>query len=172
MAAPCRLGCPALLLVLVPLGAGCQRELPYGEVEGVVTLNGKPLTDIEVVFLPDPEKGSRGRRSTSLTDKEGHYRITSDAGRAGAPVGLHRVCIIDQLNPPWTPVPALPGEDGKVPAGMKGPAGTKAGPAGREDPKRPRFPAAYGSANSTPLRDVEVKEGTQKIDFDLKRDLH
>lgn len=170
MSAPCRLSCPALLLVVVCLGSGCQRELPYGEVEGVVTFEGKPLTNVEVVFMPDPEKGGKGRRSTSLTDKEGRYRITSDAGKAGAPVGYHRVCIIDMLNPPWTPIAALPGEDGKAPGGAKGPAGMKVGPPGKEEPKRARFPAAYGSANSTPLRDVEVKEGTQKLDFDLKRD--
>jgi hypothetical protein len=161
-----------VLLPIVLVGTGCQREIPYGEVEGVVTLNGKPLTDVEVVFLPDPDKGTQGRRSVSLTDKEGRYRITSDTGRAGAPVGFHRVCIIDMLSPPWAPVAVMPGEGSKggAPAGMKEPPGMKAVAAGGDNQKRSRFPSVYGNANSTPLRDVEVKDGTQTINFELKRE--
>src|SRR5262249_52672458 len=96
----CYLALPVLLALL---GTGCQRELPYGVVEGEVTLDGKPLTDVEVVFLPDPDRGTQGRRSVALVDREGRYRLASDAGRAGAPVGFHRVCVIDMRSPPWAP---------------------------------------------------------------------
>jgi hypothetical protein len=152
-----------LLPLLALLGSGCQREQSYGEVEGVVTLDGKPLTKAEVVFLPDPDKGTTGRRSTALTDEQGRYRIASDKGHPGAPVGFHRVCINDLLAPRTGPAPVLPEDnDGK------GLAGTKAlGPAGASMPKS-RFPMAYSNAVETPFRDIEVKEETQVIDLPLK----
>jgi hypothetical protein len=123
--------------------AGCKDESVYGEVQGVVTLDGKRLTDVEVVFLPDPEKGTSGQRSVALADAQGRYRIASDAGRGGAPVGFHRVCINDLLASP-----AQPEKQGKS-----------------------RFPAEYSSARSTPLRDIEVKPGAQTIDLKVKRRL-
>ena len=129
----------------------------------MVTLDGKPLTDAEVVFLPDPEKGTKGRRSVALTDKDGRYRIASDEGRAGAPVGSHRVCINDLLaGPPGVALPVRPEDNTKKPAGAQVEDG------GPRDPKRSRFPQAYCSANLTPFRDIEVKEGNQVINFDVK----
>jgi hypothetical protein len=156
------------LLVLVPLfslGTGCRGEQPYGVVEGAVTLDGQPLTNVEVVFLPDPEKGTTGRRSVALADKEGRYRIASDTGRPGAPVGFHRVCINDMLaGPPGVAPPVTPEDN------AKGPAGTKEEAKEPTHAKRSRFPAAYSSTIATPFRDIEVKEGTQTINLELKRE--
>jgi hypothetical protein len=115
------------------------------------------------VFLPDPEKGARGRRSVALVEKNGHYQIASDAGRPGAPVGVHRVCVNDLLAGPPGVAPVTPEED------AKGPAGTKDESKESHNAKRSRFPPAYGSAITTPLRDIEVKEGRQTINIDLKR---
>ena len=164
MSSRCRLGLPPLLALLALLASGCRREHPYGEVEGVVTLDGKPLAHAEVVFMPDPEKGNSGRRSVALTDDQGHYRIASDAGRAGAPVGVHRVCVNDMLaGSPGMPPPVVqPDENAKAPAGTPPPA---PGPGGQ---KRSRFPPAYSSAIDTPFRDIEVKEGSQVINLELK----
>jgi len=153
----------ALLLPLAFLGSGCQREPPYGVVEGVVTLDGKALANVEVVFLPDPEKGTRGRRSVALTDEHGRYRLASDAGRPGAPVGIHRVCVNDLLaGPPGAFPLALPEDN------PKGRAGTKADGAGLRPTTRSRFPPAYSDANVTPFRNIEVKEGSQEINLTLK----
>jgi hypothetical protein len=168
MRARYRLPCLALGLLLAVPTTGCQSEQPYGVVEGVVTLDGKPLTRIEVAFLPDPEKGTKGPRSVALTDENGHYRIASDAGRAGAPVGFHRVCITDMVARERGPGPAIapPEEDSKG-----GPVGTKA-PTEKNQPhlptKKGRFPAVYTTALETPLRDIEVKEGSQVINLELK----
>jgi hypothetical protein len=164
MASRYRPGLLALLALLAPLASGCQRERPYGEVEGVVTLDGRPLTHAEVVFMPDPEKGNSGRRSVALTDDQGHYQIASDAGRAGAPVGTHRVCVNDMLvgSPGMPPPTVLPDENAKGPAGTTPPA------AGPRDQKRSRFPPAYSSAIDTPFRDIEVKAGSQVINLELK----
>jgi hypothetical protein len=157
---------PALVMaVLVPL-TGCRANHPYGEVEGMVTLEGQPLANVEVVFLPDPEKGNTGRRSVALTDAQGRYQLASDAGQEGAPVGFHRVCINDLLaGPPGVAVPAPLVEQGAKPAGAPNPAA--------QPPKesRSRFPPDYGSSVSTPFRAIQIKPGSQRIDLDVKRKL-
>jgi hypothetical protein len=165
-----RLYCWTLFLLLASLGTGCQKEQPYGLVEGTVTLDGKPLADVEVVFMPDPEKGTKGHRSVALVDKEGHYQIVSDAGRPGTPIGFHRVCINDLLaakGPGAGAGVTLPEDDPQEGAGTKGPIGTKALTAGAGKPKS-RFPSAYTSASETPFRDIEVTEGTQVINLALR----
>lgn len=157
-----------LLLLALPLMVGCSQELPYGEVEGVVTLDGKPLQHAEVVFMPDPERGTKGRRSVSLTDKDGRYRIASDLGRDGAPVGVHRVIVNDMLIPKlgMIPIAVTPEEAGTpgVPIGLKAPPGPSS-----PDPKKSRFPEAYSDAIKTPFQGIEVKPGLQTIDLKLKR---
>lgn len=160
-------GTRLLLAALLPLFAlaGCSGERPYGEVEGVVTLDGRPLANAEVSFLPDPEKGNGGPRSVALTDKDGRFRITSDAGRAGAPVGAHRVCVKDLLvGPPGVMQPPEafnPDDPGKGPVGTRAPAPTA-------PKKQSRFPGAYSNSSQTPLRDIEVREGKQTINVELK----
>ena len=85
----------AQLAALLWAAAGCRgREL--GEVEGTVTLDGAPLPDVEVVFVPDPARGNAGNNATALTDARGHYRLRSPKeGRDGAAVGAHRVVVTD-----------------------------------------------------------------------------
>ncbi len=60
-----------------------------------MTIDGKPLANAEVVFMPNPDKGAVGPRSVAITDKDGHYRIASDVGRDGTPVGFNSVVIND-----------------------------------------------------------------------------
>src|SRR5262249_23588724 len=94
---PAGVGVGMLVGALMIFTAGCGQQ-PYGEVTGVVTRAGRPLPDVEVRFLPDPEKGTTGRHSAARTDAQGRYRLAaSDAGRDGAPVGFHRVCVYDLL---------------------------------------------------------------------------
>jgi hypothetical protein len=151
-----------LLLVMPALLAGCKSEQVYAEVEGTVTLEGKPLADVEVVFLPDPEKGNTGKRSVALTDAKGRYRLASDGGRAGAPVGFHRVCVNDLLAGPADAAVVVTDDS-------KGPAGTATPSPKSPARKRARFPAAYSSAGATPLRDIEIQPGAQTIPIELKQ---
>ncbi len=157
-------------LLALPLAVGCSQEAPYGVVEGVVTLDGKPLTNVEVVFMPDPEKGNRGRRSTAVPDKDGRFRIASDLGRDGAPVGFHRVLVNDLLKPKKGNMPVAKVADEEK-GGEGGPVGLKAPPGAATDPnqKKQRFSDDYADALKTPFRDIEVKAGSQTIDLELKR---
>jgi hypothetical protein len=159
---------PILLTALVPLLAlavGCAGEKPYGVVEGLVTLDGKPAANVEVSFLPDPEKGNSGPRSVALTDKQGRFRIANAEGRAGAPVGMHRVCVKDLLAGPPGVMQQLPPIDPDNPG--PGPVGAKPlPPTGQQ--KKLRFPSRYANSAMTPLRDIEVKEGQQTINVELR----
>lgn len=86
-----------LLPFLVALGAivGCGTGSQLAEVEGVVTFKGKPIDRLEVQFLPDPEKKTKGPRSTGVTNAEGRFQLLCDDGQKGAVIGHHRVLIRD-----------------------------------------------------------------------------
>jgi hypothetical protein len=71
---------------------GCDKQIPVAEVEGVVTLNGKPLDKIQVEFWPLSE----GTRSFGTTDTQGKFKLMTDDGlRNGATIGKHKVVLHD-----------------------------------------------------------------------------
>lgn len=147
-----------LAVVLVDLAAGCSRGPEFVEVEGVVTLAGKPLPEVEVVFLPNSEKGNTGPRAAAYTDPRGHYKLHCDqAHRDGTVVGPTRVCIID-----ITAVASL-----ATMPGMRMPGELALPEAKAEKGKVSRVPADYQSPTRTPLH-VEVEPGQQTLNFDIK----
>src|SRR5262249_26422944 len=135
---------------------GCSRGPQFADVSGTITLNGRPVPDAEVVFLPDPEVGTLGPSSSGYTDQKGHYELVTNQGQSGAVVGMHRVCIRDLTT---LPVPPLLDAEGN--AERAGPRGVK--PAS----KVPRVPLPYNSPQQTPLRAVEVKPEGGTLDFEL-----
>jgi hypothetical protein len=92
---PARLSSATWLALGLLTCGGCGPDSQFAEVEGIITLAGKPLPQVEVVFLPDPEQGTHGPSSSALTDAEGRYRLATDKGQDGARIGTHRVCIRD-----------------------------------------------------------------------------
>src|SRR5262249_46950584 len=50
-------------------------EERFGQVKGVVSLDGQPLGTVEVAFLPDPSRGTRGATANCYTDEEGRYTL-------------------------------------------------------------------------------------------------
>ena len=146
---------PVALVALAPLGCGGGPE--YADVDGTVTLDGKPLPDVEVVFMPNPGPGSSAGAARCLTDAAGRYRLrTQRAERAGAVVGKHVVVINDVAA---YPAPIVnDGAPPNLPPGVNYKQG------------KLRVPPNYSRPTETPFRDIEVRPGTQSIDFDLKRD--
>jgi hypothetical protein len=142
-----------LLLIGMSLTGCGGRE--FAEVEGRITLDGKPLADVQIVFLPDPAKGNKANNSSATADANGYYRLyaTRDE-RSGTVLGSHRIVIIDLTMVSDTTGAGDPPGIGKMNAGLPG-------------SKPRRFPKAYGEANDTPFRDVEVSAGKQTLDFDL-----
>jgi hypothetical protein len=77
------------LVILVSL-SGCGRDVPpLGQVQGVVTLDGRPLAGAVVIFEPKAE----GRSSRAVTDAKGHYRLVYLRDISGALLGTHTVRI-------------------------------------------------------------------------------
>src|SRR5262245_60836265 len=82
------------IAAFVLLTAGCSGP-ERGVVEGVVRRNGRPVPDVVVTFLPEPDSATRGLRATAQADGEGHFRLRSEDQNDGVVVGAYRVVIED-----------------------------------------------------------------------------
>lgn len=89
-----RLLASALLFAGLAQGCGGAKEVGLVTVEGVVTLNGAPLPDANVVFRP-----TKGRPSIGKTDEKGRYQLAYLEGRPGALPGAHQVSISTFVEP-------------------------------------------------------------------------
>ncbi|MBX3441415.1 MAG: hypothetical protein KF774_03340 [Planctomyces sp.] len=86
----------SLCLAAACLASGCGgSDVVLTRVEGMVTLDGEPLSDAEVVYRP---KG-RGRPSFGRTDEGGHYTLSYLEGQEGALAGAHTVTISTLIEP-------------------------------------------------------------------------
>lgn len=72
---------------------GSSDRPPLAEVTGTVTLNGQPLENATVKFIPVVEKGTHIAPSQALTNAKGYYRLFYVRDVPGAAVGEHRVEI-------------------------------------------------------------------------------
>lgn len=80
-----------MLVLLIGTASGCgNSEVKLGTVTGVVTMEGAPLPEAIVRFLPSAE----GRTSQGVTDAEGRYTLQYTAREAGARVGPAKVMIM------------------------------------------------------------------------------
>ena len=78
-----------LASVLMLAGCGGNSDLPdLGTVEGVVTLDGQPLSGAQVTFSP-----ASGRPSSGETGSDGSYQLQFTTDEDGAIVGSHTVKI-------------------------------------------------------------------------------
>lgn len=78
---------------LAALAAGCSRKgtAPTAPVSGVVTYQGKPATDVRVIFTPQG-----GRPAIGHTDAEGRFSLTTFQQDDGAVPGTHVATISDR----------------------------------------------------------------------------
>jgi hypothetical protein len=103
--------------LLAALAAGCSKggSGSLADVSGTVTMDGKPLAGVNVIFYPvgDPSQPlNRKPSSKGATDGTGHYTLSCEDGRPGAVVGKHKVVVewptqYERGAPPKTPaIPA------------------------------------------------------------------
>lgn len=143
-----------LIAAVAALASGCaQGPPPTAEVTGKVSLGGKPLANVTIVFIPDKVQGPRVLQSTAQTDAQGIYRLTCDDGRPGAVVGPHTVAVRGDSraaerdrDDPFTPTPA--------------------GQPLRPAQVQKQLPERYRSVATSPLK-FEVKPGANTIDLPL-----
>jgi hypothetical protein len=132
-----------VLGILLAAVTGCGGSGPtFAEVEGVVKFKGKPLANVVVEFLPDPEKGTTGPKSSGYTNDEGRFTLRADTGQSGAVVGWHRVVLVD------------PNEERP--------------PQGQAPKKAARLPAIFLQSDTTPFR-RQVAAGTNTFELDLSK---
>jgi hypothetical protein len=131
--------------------AGCGRSGPtLAAVEGTLRWRGKPVSLVQVIFVPDEDKGARGPRSTAVTDSNGRFQLSCDNGQPGAVVGPHRVVVFVSSHRTDT----------------RAPKGAERSAAPAPAPEAPSLPPEYMAAATTPLV-REVRPGAQTIDLDL-----
>ncbi|MBI3463288.1 MAG: carboxypeptidase regulatory-like domain-containing protein [Planctomycetes bacterium] len=76
-------------IVVLGLICGCGPGGPeIASVEGTVTMDGKPLANAAVVFIPE-----NGRPAGATTDSQGHYVLNFTSGRKGAIPGKNSIRI-------------------------------------------------------------------------------
>jgi hypothetical protein len=146
-AAMTRLAC--LLFGFMLAGCGGPRLSP---VEGVVLLDGKPLADAAVQFVPQ----SAGRDATGQTDAAGKFVMSTKNPRDGVHPGAYKVVI----SPPT-------GSADSATYGSADEAMAAASKRAPSKPSGPTFPQKYARADLTPLtQEVPVKG---KVTFELKK---
>ncbi|MBA4187725.1 MAG: hypothetical protein C0467_06870 [Planctomycetaceae bacterium] len=128
---------PALLAAFL---AGCgsnSSTSTTAEVTGTVTLDGKPLENAEVQFVPksDPALGLH----VAKTDSSGRFKITQDSPTNPVKPGTYAVLVSKVIG----------GNDPSQPGGGM-------------DAQKNEVPAVYQDRNKTPLS-ADVREGSNTL---------
>jgi len=131
-----------MFAIALCLQSGCgysSSDIDLGKVTGTVTLDGEPLANALLTFVPDS-----GRSSVGTTDSAGFYRLKYTGDSEGAVLGEHKV-IIESL--------------AAVDGGFSDPSVERSNAKAVE-----RIPRKYNAQSS--LR-REVTAGSNTIDFEL-----
>lgn len=139
------LGCAAVAALLA--GCGKAPPPPIVPVEGVVRLDGKPLPNAQVRFIPQIDHGPEFV-ATGVTDKDGKFQLTCN-GKPGACACEHMVLIAEAELPDRLLSEKAQGELAKYKAGLV---------------NRP-IPPKFGTLAETPLR---VTPSGDKPTYDLE----
>ena len=139
----CLLGCPQ---------SGPQKVIPTSAVPvtGIVTLDGKPLANAKITFVPT--ESSQGSGASGSTDSAGKYELRSLFGNksvVGCPTGNYKVVVSLMVKPDGSPMPA----DSQEPPMMSG--------------ARESLPLKYADFVSTQLT-ASVASSGSTFNFDLK----
>src|SRR5262249_22113460 len=147
---------PVVLLCLSLALPGCSKSPPpVTEAEGVVLLNGKPLPNALVTFVPQLSNFGAEMNSTAVTDDEGRFKLEMTyRSQPGAVVGKHKVMVTEA-----PPSGEFRGMSEKAQAGYADQLAKL---------KNRPIPTRYGAVGTTPV-EVEVKPG-ESLKIELTRD--
>ncbi|QDT69278.1 hypothetical protein MalM25_22140 [Planctomycetes bacterium MalM25] len=90
--------CSAVMAALLLAAIGCNNsKFEFAEVQGSVTLDGQPVPEAKVVYMPvaSNDDGEAGPYSQGVTDAEGRYTLKSvePSPHKGAVVGQHKIVV-------------------------------------------------------------------------------
>jgi hypothetical protein len=146
----CRSSCWFALLVVV--AAGCGKTPVFNDlVEGAAKLDGKPLGNAHILFVPD-EPDLKVPGSMGITDENGHFQLTREDGEPGALVGKNLVVVVR-------------GRESNRSLGEKADA-AEGGPGTKAKKDRRPIPPAYTAASKTKLI-VNVTPDQHTYDLEL-----
>lgn len=130
--------------------AGCNSNQPVlTPVSGIVKLDGQPLGQAQVRFVPNNEADIRGHGGAGQTDADGKYEIVAKRlNRKGLFPGEYKVIVSRLVAPDGTPLP---------------PDATTADTAAIES-----VPSPYSSIHTTTLK-VTVDSTPKSFDILLKK---
>jgi hypothetical protein len=139
-----------IVLISVAL-FGCGKSSTTVPVSGIVKLDGKPLANASVSFVPE----GQGKQATGTTDEFGKFVLSTIDPRDGAMPGHYKVII----SPNSAPIEA--------PEGQSADEGMVSDAAAAKSKKQtvPKFPQAYTRIDETPL--VEKVPADSEIVYDL-----
>jgi hypothetical protein len=160
--------CPFPTLVLaafVLAGAGCGGPLKTVKVEGIVTLDGKPLPAATVTFVPVGD----GRAASGRSENDGSFRLTTYRTDDGALPGDYKVTVVvekpvDERSVGRDPS-TLTDQELMEQRMTHSPMGKKKAFAAKKKAISP-IPTIYGDAKTTPLK--EVVPPTGKVEVPLR----
>jgi len=92
--------CAVAVAIVAVSGCSGVKIPSLGQVGGIVTLDGQPLTKGQVQFLPDSSKGTKGRMAVGIIGTDGRFSLTAFKPGDGALVGFHKVVIICEEDMP------------------------------------------------------------------------
>jgi hypothetical protein len=127
---------------------GCKPAAVGPTVEGAVTLDGKPLANANVQFIPQGE--NRGQTGFGKTDSAGKFTIGPVGGKQrGAMPGEYKVVINKHVRPDGSDYVPKPDEDPML------------------GNFKELLPAAYSDAEKTVLTANVPAGGTSSLEFKL-----
>jgi hypothetical protein len=90
-------------VVVLTIGCGGPRYSFNRSVDGVVTLDDRPLAGVLVQFVPEAINNRQPPISSSFTDELGRFQLkhqgTGNNNQPGAVLGKHLVLVTDNLAP-------------------------------------------------------------------------
>lgn len=101
-----------LLLIVIASGCGGADGPEIASVRGTIKMDGEPLPNATVLFIPQ----AGGRPAGARTDENGEYELNFGSGRQGAIPGENKVRISTLSDPmPDEEGNMVPGSPEKVP---------------------------------------------------------
>ncbi|NLF70351.1 MAG: carboxypeptidase regulatory-like domain-containing protein [Candidatus Anammoximicrobium sp.] len=99
-----------VVALVLSLSGGCGENSDLGTVAGIVTLDGQPLANATVEFVP-ADGGEERSSYDGTTDASGRYELYFSASKKGATPGAYTVRIWppdSEDEPATAPVPKRP----------------------------------------------------------------